>query len=274
MRALLGWPLGSVDLLPACALMYNILGTGDGEGGRAAAQRTLAAACKTPGARIHWYDKECQAKRKMGHVNIVAPGRAAACRRLDAVAPGARSVLPRVQVLYVSRVGLMNEARVSGMAQQLQRCSWQGAGALHSCHALHLHSCTMGWSALDACAPIASATPERHTLCSHTARNHAMRSRTQCALRHQQRAAMTDKESAGQCRGGRAAGGGGGPGRPRRGGHRHGLRLRPAADGARGAGARPSCSWPAELLQSRLTLLLPDGDADACRVVVGERRGM
>ena len=51
----------------------------------------MARAYKTPGASMHWYDKEgCQVKRKIGHVNITANGRPEACRRLDSVAPGAR----------------------------------------------------------------------------------------------------------------------------------------------------------------------------------------
>ena len=40
--------------------------------------------------RVCRYAKaECQRKRKMGHVNIVASSRAEACRRLEDIAPGA-----------------------------------------------------------------------------------------------------------------------------------------------------------------------------------------
>jgi Phosphoribosylaminoimidazole carboxylase C-terminal domain len=103
-RAILGWPLGSVDLLPACALMYNVLGAADGAAGVAAAQQTMARAYRTPGAAVHWYDKAgCARKRKLGHINIVADSRAEACRRLDSVAPGARMSGPhRSIVLYLS----------------------------------------------------------------------------------------------------------------------------------------------------------------------------
>ena len=90
LRAILSWPLGSVDLLPACTFMYNLLGQADGEEGLELARQTMARAYKTPGAAMHWYDKEgCQRKRKIGHVNIIANGRPEACRRLDSVAPGA-----------------------------------------------------------------------------------------------------------------------------------------------------------------------------------------
>lgn len=94
-RALLDWPLGSTALLPSAAMMYNMLGEAEGEAGLEAARATMARAYATPGARVHWYGKAgCSVKRKIGHVNITAGTRSEACRRLDAVAPGARFATP------------------------------------------------------------------------------------------------------------------------------------------------------------------------------------
>jgi phosphoribosylaminoimidazole carboxylase len=93
LRAILGWPLGSVALLPNTALMYNVIGQADGDAdgdaGVCAAHGIMARAYCTPGASMHWYDKAgFREKRKIGHINIVAASRAEACRRLESVASG------------------------------------------------------------------------------------------------------------------------------------------------------------------------------------------
>ena len=98
LRAILGWPLGSTELKPACALMYNLIGAADGDDGVALARQAMARAVSTPGASLHWYDKAgCREKRKIGHVNLVAASRAEALRRLELVAPGAWPMLSRVR---------------------------------------------------------------------------------------------------------------------------------------------------------------------------------
>ena len=102
-RAVLDWPLGSTALLPNAALMYNMLGEAEGEAGLEVARATMARAYATPGASVHWYGKAgCSVKRKIGHVTVTAGTRSEACRRLDAVAPGApRAAAAAAALLHV-----------------------------------------------------------------------------------------------------------------------------------------------------------------------------
>lgn len=71
LRAVLGWPLGSGELVVGAAVMINVLGAASGPAGAAAAHRLLSAALATPGASAHWYGKEAQPKRKCGHITVV-----------------------------------------------------------------------------------------------------------------------------------------------------------------------------------------------------------
>ena len=49
----------------------------------------LATLLQTPGTTVHWYGKEVQNKRKLGHITIVASDNEAAHERLHAVDPAA-----------------------------------------------------------------------------------------------------------------------------------------------------------------------------------------
>lgn len=64
-RAVLGLPLGSVELIGVSA-MINIIGC-------TAFSRDLIG---IPNAHLHWYGKEVRKKRKMGHINVVASSHA------------------------------------------------------------------------------------------------------------------------------------------------------------------------------------------------------
>lgn len=62
LRAILGLPLGSVDIRGEGAAMLNLIG-------HPPPRETLAA---VPGLRVHLYDKEPRPGRKIGHVNVPA----------------------------------------------------------------------------------------------------------------------------------------------------------------------------------------------------------
>ncbi|MBT1452222.1 5-(carboxyamino)imidazole ribonucleotide synthase [Glaciecola sp. XM2] len=62
MRAVLGFPLGDTQTHGVTA-MVNIIGC-------TSFSRELIS---IPGCHLHWYGKELRAKRKMGHINVVAP---------------------------------------------------------------------------------------------------------------------------------------------------------------------------------------------------------
>ncbi len=67
-RAVCGWPLGSVGMLRPVAVMVNLLGDGAGD----ACPRGLQDALALPGVHVHDYGKECSAPgRKMGHVTVL-----------------------------------------------------------------------------------------------------------------------------------------------------------------------------------------------------------
>jgi 5-(carboxyamino)imidazole ribonucleotide synthase len=67
-RAVLGWPLGSPDMVAPAAAMVNLLGYGDGPGTPVG----LTEALRVPGAHVHVYGKTRSARgRKMGHVTAL-----------------------------------------------------------------------------------------------------------------------------------------------------------------------------------------------------------
>lgn len=67
-RAVLGWPLGSSDMVAPAAAMVNLLGCGDGPGTPVG----LAEALRIPGAYVHVYGKTNSVRgRKMGHVTAL-----------------------------------------------------------------------------------------------------------------------------------------------------------------------------------------------------------
>ncbi len=68
-RAILGWPLGSTQMVRPAAVMVNLLGTDLGPGYPVGIDRALVV----PGAHVHIYGKTKSGKgRKMGHVTAVS----------------------------------------------------------------------------------------------------------------------------------------------------------------------------------------------------------
>jgi 5-(carboxyamino)imidazole ribonucleotide synthase len=68
LRAVLGLPLGSTELVAPAAVMVNLLGTRDGP----ARTEGLSAALAVPGAHVHIYGKvAARPGRKMGHVTAL-----------------------------------------------------------------------------------------------------------------------------------------------------------------------------------------------------------
>lgn len=67
-RAVLGWPLGSTDLITPAAVMVNLLGKRNG----ATNPDGIRAALKIPGAHLHLYGKrDVRVGRKMGHITAL-----------------------------------------------------------------------------------------------------------------------------------------------------------------------------------------------------------
>jgi 5-(carboxyamino)imidazole ribonucleotide synthase len=67
-RAVLGWPLGSTEMVAPAAAMVNLLGGANGAGAPMGLDKALAVA----GAHVHIYGKTASAKgRKMGHVTAI-----------------------------------------------------------------------------------------------------------------------------------------------------------------------------------------------------------
>lgn len=67
-RAILGWPLGSTEMVLPAAAMVNLLGTTVGSGRPKGVEKALAI----PGAHVHLYGKrESKPGRKLGHVTAL-----------------------------------------------------------------------------------------------------------------------------------------------------------------------------------------------------------
>lgn len=67
-RAILGWPLGSTELVMPAAVMVNLLGAAAGPGRPTGVEKALAI----PGAHVHVYGKSRSvAGRKLGHVTAL-----------------------------------------------------------------------------------------------------------------------------------------------------------------------------------------------------------
>lgn len=69
LRAVLGLPLGSVDLVAPAAAMVNVIGPADGSDPR----DRLGQALAVPGALIQLYGKDSRPGRKLGHVTVCGP---------------------------------------------------------------------------------------------------------------------------------------------------------------------------------------------------------
>jgi 5-(carboxyamino)imidazole ribonucleotide synthase len=67
-RAVLGWPLGSTEMIAPAAAMVNLLGSASGPGAPLGLDKALAVA----GAHVHIYGKSASARgRKMGHITAL-----------------------------------------------------------------------------------------------------------------------------------------------------------------------------------------------------------
>lgn len=87
LRAVLGLPVGSVELTAPAAVMVNILGSGGGQ----THANGLADALKIPGAHVHIYGKlTSRPGRKMGHVTALGATLAEAEARAVAAADALR----------------------------------------------------------------------------------------------------------------------------------------------------------------------------------------
>ena len=87
-RAVLGWPLGSTDLVSP-TVTANVLG--DVDESRPATLRHVESVLATPDANVHWYGKaEARPLRKMGHLTLT---------HMDADSSGRDSLLSRAREL-------------------------------------------------------------------------------------------------------------------------------------------------------------------------------
>lgn len=67
-RAVMGWPLGSAEMLSPVAVMVNLLGSTRGPGAPSGMDRALGVS----GAHVHIYGKAMSGSgRKMGHITAV-----------------------------------------------------------------------------------------------------------------------------------------------------------------------------------------------------------
>jgi 5-(carboxyamino)imidazole ribonucleotide synthase len=66
LRAVLGWPLGSTDLVAPAVVTVNIVGPPDGSDPATRIARALAV----PGVHVHLYGKAARAERKLGHLTV------------------------------------------------------------------------------------------------------------------------------------------------------------------------------------------------------------
>ena len=67
-RAIMGWPLGSPEMLAPAAVMINLLGTAEGDAWPHGYDKAMAVS----GAHIHVYGKaKSKPGRKMGHVTAL-----------------------------------------------------------------------------------------------------------------------------------------------------------------------------------------------------------
>ena len=65
-RAVLGWPLGSVEMVSPAVVTINVVGPADGSN----PLERLSEAAGVEGAHLHLYGKESRPGRKLGHVTV------------------------------------------------------------------------------------------------------------------------------------------------------------------------------------------------------------
>ena len=96
--------------------MLNILGEASGARGKQASEALMARAMQTPGTAVHWYGKEVQTKRKLGHITIVADDNATAHQRLRAIDSAAADAMTTASSSY-------QEATAAASSQGLDESS-------------------------------------------------------------------------------------------------------------------------------------------------------
>ena len=84
--------------------MLNILGEASGARGKQASEALMARAMQTPGTAVHWYGKEVQTKRKLGHITIVADENETAQQRLRAIDSAAADAMAAASSSYQEAV--------------------------------------------------------------------------------------------------------------------------------------------------------------------------
>lgn len=100
LRAIMGWPLGDTSLVVGSSIMLNILGEGSGPQGKRKAEELMARAMQASGASVHWYGKEVQNKRKLGHITIVGPDNETAQQRLRFIDAAAADAMDAASQAY------------------------------------------------------------------------------------------------------------------------------------------------------------------------------
>jgi len=78
---------------------------------------TLALLLQTPGTAVHWYGKEVQNKRKLGHITIVAPDNETAQQRLRSIDPAAADAMDAASTSYSEAAGEASHADQSSGQQ-------------------------------------------------------------------------------------------------------------------------------------------------------------
>ncbi|KAL0038459.1 hypothetical protein WJX77_007178 [Trebouxia sp. C0004] len=125
LRAIMGWPLGDTSLVVKSSIMLNILGEGSGPQGKRKAEELMARAMQAPGTSVHWYGKEVQNKRKLGHITIVGPDNETAQQRLRFIDAAAADAMDAASQAYAeataedSRLGQHGEAPTAGGTERV-----------------------------------------------------------------------------------------------------------------------------------------------------------
>lgn len=70
LRAVLGWPLGSTELISPFSVTVNLIG-----GGAPVTQEAFVESLASSAVHLHWYDKAWRPGRKLGHVTVLGDDR-------------------------------------------------------------------------------------------------------------------------------------------------------------------------------------------------------
>ncbi|KAL3141483.1 hypothetical protein ABBQ32_005045 [Trebouxia sp. C0010 RCD-2024] len=117
LRAILGWPLGDTSLVVGSSIMLNILGEGSGAIGEQASEQLMARAMQTPGTSVHWYGKQVQNKRKLGHITITGTDNEEAHQRLHSIDAAAAAAMKATSQRYTeATAGMQHTSQTQGVA--------------------------------------------------------------------------------------------------------------------------------------------------------------